>query len=316
MFLNFVNSRINHALAFLILVGLLQASTDHHREHIPLVSPGHSSEVRYQSLDEGRASALPRASNPRPAARVGGSADASGSPLIEVTGGGRASWGDYFESTTHVYNTINESPHKKLFEQMNTRALAFLAANSGLILEFEVANDDFSHVTGPGLSSALFPGTLRAFRRLGREKLHPIALERYGDLLGYNAQVKLERDLLCGGLCLCCAKCKTESILDEARESYRLSLMAYLPESDHAIFLKGKLDDISEIKAEISSKYCQRIILTWTPVAILSAAAGAFAGVIFGGGASFTPATPAVPSPYPYPTFGPVPSFGAVPHQD
>ncbi len=307
MFLNFVYSRINLVFSFLIMMATLQASTDHRREHTPLVSPGHSSGGRYQSLDEDRAAA--RASDSR-AARVGGSADASGSHLIEVTRGGRASWGDYFESTTHVYNTINESPHKKLFEQMNTRALSFLAANSGLILEFEVANEDFSHVTGPGLSSALFPGTLRAYRRLGREKLHPIALERYGDLLGYNAQVKLERDLLCGGLCLCCAKCKTESILDEARESYRLASMAYLPESDHAIFLKGKLDDISEIKAEISSKYCQRIILTWTPVAILSAATGAFVGVLTGGGSSFTPEIPAIPSPYPYPT------FGAVPHQD
>jgi hypothetical protein len=217
-------------------------------------------------------------------------------PTITVdVSGGRVALADYFETHTHIYNVINESPHKKLYEQMIPDALAFIRSNQSLVFEFEIAAEDFKELTGPGLSSALFPSTLQAYKRLG-ERLHPIALERYGDLLGYAAQVKMEKDLICEMLWLCCSKCETEGLLSEAEEAYKKALDAYIVGSDHAKFLRSKITDLSDIKKRIGGKYCCRIAGVWAPMIVTAVGVSVYYAIV----QTEKPSEKSTPTPSPY----------------
>lgn len=172
--------------------------------------------------------------------------------------------GDYFEEHTHVYNVLSESPYKKLYEQMKPAELLLIKSKKGLIEEFEFTNLNMRDITGAGISSALFPTAIEAFDRLGRD--HPIAAERYADLLVYKAEVKLERDFICTFFCLCCEKYATDALLIDAREVYTNIKNVYLEGSFHARILDNKIKDIENVRKRIGSRYGARISAIWTPI--------------------------------------------------
>lgn len=118
---------------------------------------------------------------------------------MDVSGHARVTLGDYFDTSTHVYQTLATSPHKELFEQMKPESLRGFASHAALVLEFEVAAKDFSETMGPGLTSSLYPKALNVYERLSHRG-HPIASERYGDHLLLAVQVAIDRNVMSASL--------------------------------------------------------------------------------------------------------------------
>lgn len=190
---------------------------------------------------------------------------------MDVSGNARVILGDYFETSTHVYQALERSPHKELFEQMKPEKLRGLASDPALVLEFEVATKDFSETMGPGLTSSLYPKALNVYERLSRRG-HAVASERYGDHLLLAVQVEIDRNIIsssmfCPPIDYFLGIRKTKQMCGKVRSAYANAYDSYLPETEHAFHLKGKLGDVKDVEEAAIAYYKCKLITYFAPMA-------------------------------------------------
>jgi len=207
---------------------------------------------------------------------------------MDVSGHARVVLGDYFETSTHVYQTLERSPHKELFEQMKPEKLRGFASNPNLVLEFEVASKDFSETMGPGLTSSLYPKALNVYERLSRRG-HAIASERYGDHLLLAVQVEIDRNImsssmLCPPIDYFLGIRKTKQMCGKVRSAYESAYDSYIPESEHAFHLKGKLGDVKDVEEAAIAYYKRKLITYFAPVACCGVIVAITLFSVIGGG--------------------------------
>jgi len=191
---------------------------------------------------------------------------------MDVSGHARVALGDYFDTSTHVYQTLEHSPSKKLFEQMTPDVLKRFAITPDLILEFEVAAESFNETIGAGLTSSMYPKSLNTYERLS-ERGHPVASERYADHLLLAVQVERDRDVFIAGNTYCAAlqyfmgMRRVKATCGQVRKAYKGAFDAYIPGSEHSVSLANKFKDVEDVETTAVNWYKRMLAVTLGPVA-------------------------------------------------